>query len=293
MPRYNNLKVGVAMGICAILIGLSAQDTQAADSIRLCTGGKGGNYEFSGLTMKKMASDWEIEVLNTKGSWDNVQKIKKGECDAAIVQEDAVMSFNRTENLQVEPLADLYPEAFHLVCSPDSGIDDLTDLIGTTKKVALGKPGSGPWVSWRNLVEADERYGSVVTSTESGSRAASKVKQGLIDCFLAVSGVGSASLNRLDEKYGEDTVLVEVRDKDLQNHVGMAGGPLYRKSEIPEETYPHWTPDSWGDSSVETVAVMAKLVVSADLGDDPIEAILMAVEDALPTIHERVGYQSE
>jgi len=283
-----------ALAAVAVLGGVTAfqmADAHAENTVKLCTGVKDGNYDFSGLALQEMIKGSKLELVNSEGAWDNMQKIKDGTCDAAIAQEDAVIAFNRTTNLSLVPLADLYKESLHLVCNPQSGIDELYDLSGTQKTIALGKTGSGAWVTWKNLVDADKSFASVVPTTESGKLAASQVKQGLIDCFLSVSGVASASLNAIDENYGfPDTVLVEVDSSKLLKHKGMSGNPLYTTTNIEEDTYKKWTGNNtWGDDSVDTVGVIAKVVAGKDVSDDDQINLLSAIEKALPGIKKHVA----
>lgn len=287
------LKMALASAVLgsAIVAGQTGS-ARAENTIRLCTGGEGGNYDYSGKTLKKTISGTALELINTEGSWDNLQKVKAGECDAAVVQEDAVIAFQRSTNMDLIPLADLYPESLHLVCHPQSGVSELYDLAGTQKSIALGKAGSGQWVTWKNLKDADERFSSVVLRTESGKLAASLVKQGLVDCFLSVSGTASATLNSIDDHYGyPDTVLVEVDSKKLLQHKSMSGNALYTRNTIKEGTYPKWTGNNkWGSDDVDTVAVNAKIVVNGEhVGEDDQINFLGAIERGLPAIHHHVG----
>lgn len=292
MSTFKHFAAAAAVAVAGLAV--SGQEAAAAEPINICAGSEKGNYTFSANAMARVISGDSLNVIHTAGSWDNIQKLRSGECDAAIVQEDAVIKAERQSNLPLEPLLELYPEAFHMICGKDSDVDELKDLINATATIALGDAGSGPWVTWSNIKEADERYGTVVTDPTDGRRAASKVSQGLMDCFLMISGVGSASLNELDERYGQDTTLVQVRDGDVQDIVGMNGrDPLYHRVTIEEGTYTNWTPEAFfGDNSVSTIAVMAKLVANTDrLTDDQLENLQIAGEDALAAIHDRVGYR--
>lgn len=56
--------------------------------VRYCTGVPGGNYDFTGIAIKRQLPQ-HLELVNTGGSMDNLAKVDKGECEAAIVQSDA------------------------------------------------------------------------------------------------------------------------------------------------------------------------------------------------------------
>lgn len=269
----------------------TAPTVNGKETVRLCSGAEGKNYEFAAKEIKDRAKgSLNIEVINTGGSWDNLERVSRGECDAAIVQEDAVMQFQRGKNLQIDPLADLYPEDLHLVCGANSGIDELTDLRGAKAHIALGAGNSGPWATWQNIVNSDPAYKDNVPETASGLRAASRVSQNLAQCFLEVSGQRSPSMNEIDQQFGETTHLVEVRDSDLQGIKGMTGKPLYTKSEIMEDTYPNWTPSrTFSDTGVYTVSVMSKFVVDPDkVSEKAQNSLIRAIGQAMPAINERV-----
>ena len=167
--------------------------------------------------------------------------------------------------------------------------------MDSNAKLALGKTGNGAWVTWKNITEAEPRYAGVQTDTIGDKLAVAKVAQNTIQCFLKVSGIGSATLNDIDENYGDKTKLVEVRDGDLSVHVGMSGEPLYQKRTIPEGTYPIWIPSKWvGSNTVKTVGVMAKVVYNTDtVSDDDAANLLTGVERSISTIHTKVGYQPQ
>ncbi len=289
-----NIAKQLAAAAFVSVAGVGAAAAQSTDNtIQLCTGGEAGNYTFSGNAMKRVISGAQIEVVHTAGSWENIQKLQDGSCDAAIAQEDAIIVASRTTNLPLVSLVDLYKESFHLVCGKNSGVDELKDLMGSKKKVALGAAGSGPWVTWRNIVEADERYKGVVTTPDTGLLAMTQVQQGTLDCSLQISGVKSASLNDTDARFGKDTVLVEVRDGDVTAINNMTGNaPLYTKTTIEEGTYKNWTPSAtFSNNSVDTISVFAKVVARNDLPASQLNALIMAAQDSLPAIHNKVGYE--
>ena len=92
----------------------SMQVSAAEPSLTLCTGGAKGNYFFSGMQIREQAKGaLNVEVINTKGTWDNLQKMARGECDAAIIQGDGWSVWNarnKSASLDLERVDVLYKE---------------------------------------------------------------------------------------------------------------------------------------------------------------------------------------
>lgn len=269
----------------------TAAPSNGKETVRLCSGAEGKNYEFAAKQIQDRAKgSLNVQVIQTDGSWDNLERLSRGECDAAIVQEDAVMQYQRGKNQKFDPLEELYPEVLHLVCGKNSGIYKLKDLRNNKAHIALGAGNSGPWSTWQNIVNADPAYKDNVTETAGGLRAASRVAQNLAQCFLEVSGQRSPSMLEIDQQFGRDTHLVEVQDSDLQGIKGMTGMPLYTNSEIQEGTYPNWTPQRiFSNTGVYSVSVMSKFIVDPDrVSNNAQNTLIRAIGQAKPAINERV-----
>src|SRR5918993_2815886 len=118
------------------LIGLgllAGTPTEAAESLRLCTGAPGKAYikvgqKLADLAPQLTAGALTIEVVPTTGSLDNLAKAMAGECDAFISQGDAIDFFTRELHPEAKDgfqiVGELYKELTLLLCRRDSGIDD-------------------------------------------------------------------------------------------------------------------------------------------------------------------------
>lgn len=60
-------------------------------TFKLCTGSEGLNYFKAGHILKSKTNSMNVEVISTKGSLDNLDKVTAGECDGAFVQSDAML----------------------------------------------------------------------------------------------------------------------------------------------------------------------------------------------------------
>jgi len=233
-------------------------------SANFCTGGAKGNYYFAGMAVgRATAGTLNINVIETQGSIDNLKRMERGECDVAIVQEDALNIFkadNPGTTLSIEPLTAIYKEYAHLVCSKEMGIDSITELA-KGNKVLVGPLGGGSYVTWRGFIAADKDYGLISTGPETGARALLKIKGGTdAQCMMFVSGLNSAPIKELDRNSDDKLTLVEIDDGTLDNLKNEKGEKVYQFAKIPAKIYPN----IGGGSAWDTVTVNAVIVVNSD-----------------------------
>src|SRR5437879_3620041 len=90
-PKENYMKK--LFLIAALALSAMTASAQAADKFRLCTGNSELNYAKAGHYLKQRAPS--VDVIYTKGSIDNLDKIVAGECDGGFVQSDALMVYSQ------------------------------------------------------------------------------------------------------------------------------------------------------------------------------------------------------
>lgn len=290
--KLRGLLGGASALVLAFMFGNSAEAQTA--SMNLCTGGNAGNYYFSGSQIAGQAKGVvSVNVIETKGSIDNLTKIEAGECDAAIVQSDAYLVYKKEHPkslLNLERVDTLYKEYVHLVCSREADIDGIKDLTADNT-VLIGPNGSGTMVTWTSFGLNDKSYTEIKTLPIGGTRAMTKVKDGSeAQCMLFVSGLNSSSMKEVDLQ-GDFLKLVAVDDWDFNDTVDDKGKKVYNFESIPGGTYDALQ-DGVFSSAVDTITVDAVLVVKADWIDenpDVYEQFLKASLRAQPAIRERVG----
>lgn len=229
-----------------------------------CTGGAKGNYYYAGMAIGRAAAGTlDVSVIETQGSIDNLKRMERGECDVAIVQEDALNIFkedNPGSSLSIEPLTALYKEYAQLVCSKELGIDSITDLE-KGNKVLVGPLGGGSYVTWRGFVAADKDYSAISTGPETGPRALLAIKGGTnAQCIMFVSGLNSAPIKELDRNSDGKLTLVEIDDGTLDNLKNEKGEKVYQFAKIPKTMYPN----IGGGYAWDTVTVNAVVVVNSN-----------------------------
>lgn len=248
-----------------------------ADEVSVCTGGSGGVYEYVGQKMQQqLRGAVDIEVVNTLGSWDNLQKLSSGECDVAITQSDALYLWEKEEgNLEYFTIGELYTEFVHLLCNRKSSVTEFAELTQSTKVFSGGR-GSGADVTIRGLVQADAEFGGKdyvkvpLVNEPNPEVALVKIKGRAAECLVYVGARGNKFMGVQAEKLADDLVLVPVEDKDF-NDVTMKDDngievSVWSQTEMPYSTYNNIMPSGFtGRQDVPTMGVTAMMIVSDDL----------------------------
>lgn len=239
-----------------------------AQTLRLCTGSPGKTYHAVGEKLAELipamsGGTLQVEVLTTGGSIDNLNKLVAGECDGAIVQGDAAEFFTT----QISPNAagsfrmvtPLYQELSLLLCSRDSGINEIEDLLGTEgASVAAGAMGSGSLATWLTFRAIKPEYESVKVVPRNGAEGALAVANGEASCVLEVIAPQSDFIQALNdnEEIADKLGFAEVDDGFDGYEVD--GKQIYTRVTFDDEKYDNLS--SWGDP--ELIAITAYLVVS-------------------------------
>ena len=283
MKKFNLIK---HTSLMLLLYVLSLGMAQAAEPFRLCTGSPGKTYfkvgkKFAELATQMSDGQLAIEVITTKGSVDNLRRIAKGECDGAIAQGDAVVSVNqmlkKTKTEQFLLHSPLYKELSLLICSRDSGIDDIEELTDQDNAtVAAGAMGSGSLATWITFKTIDPDYDKVKVLPKNGAAGALAVIKGEAQCLLEVIAPQSDFLESLNanQEIGEQLKFAEVDDNFEDYKVD--GQTIYTQVEFDDEKYPNLS--TTGDP--EILAITAYLVIGkawADKHPDELSTVSMTV----------------
>ena len=282
--------------IGALLVVVIANPVQAQrrdlPTVRMCTGLKGLNYYWVGEQIKNQAKNLiNLELLTSKGSLDNIDKLNANECDVALIQSDATIAANNAGGIEVgEPL---YTEYFHLICNTGANVDRVTGLNQKTK-ILLGDPGSGAETTWASFVKADpDRYGKVPHDPKGGQRAAGLVKNGDdAACMAVVTGLKSQGINDINEvaKTSDNMRLIPSDDSDILRIKDAKGRNVYTKVTIPGGTY-SGLQHGWFSTAVNTIGVQAMIAANTEFLDKNSPAynqFLRAMHNALPTIRAKL-----
>lgn len=305
MKKSMSLFATVAVGAFLMSSTANAQDKLR---VNLCTGGEGKPYNLTGEYIAGFLKDSrniDLRVVTSKGTWDNVERTVLGQqtpeainngdaCQAFIGQPDGAVLLKRknpaaASNLRI--IGQGPREFLHVLCSKESGVDDLGDLSGdSSKSVALGSQGSGAWLIWQNFIAEDKSYGEVQVTPEEGAIALSSVASNTTTCVLVPAALGNSTVMQADTDFGDQLVLAGANDMDFNDAVNIDGKPLYRWQEIPSGSYPA-NLQGWF-SSKDTVAWTAGIYVNSSYfngNQKALEELITAVAKAKPAIKNTFG----
>ncbi|MEK3887347.1 TAXI family TRAP transporter solute-binding subunit [Bacillus sp. FSL K6-3431] len=234
--------------------------------LSLATGGTGGTYYPLGgnfANMIKDATGVEANATTSGASAENMTLIQKGEAEVAFTQTDiatyaneGTMMFNGKKVDNIRGLGTLYPETIQIVTTAKSGVKSVADLKGKT--VSVGEAGSGTLANAEQILEM---YGLTVDDLKarnlSFDDSTTGIQDGTIHAAFITAGTPTGAVEGLAAT--EDVIIIPLETDKIDALIEKY--PYYAKETIPSGTY-------GSDKDLETVAVQAMLVVSADLTDD-------------------------
>lgn len=284
-----------SLALSGTFLSSSAHSQIGPRTINLCTGAEGGVYNQVGEIIKNFenSSAIDINVVVTGGTSENMDKTLNGECDAMIGQPDGPVLLKRTKPADagnILPVMKLHSEYLHVLCSIESKISDLSDVVDSGGKysVAVGNPGSGGWLIWQNLVEQYPKMGDVPVTSDSGVTALAAVAANQTTCMIVPSGSPNAVVANADANFGDVVALVPANDRRFNNATDIDGKPLYVWKDVPTNAYKTTFNRYW--SKVTTISWNASLYVNKQrLTGKELETFLSAATRARTQILSTFG----
>ena len=245
----SKLIIQSSLAILMLLIGASL--CPAAEDMGIITGGDKGTYYQFGLDLQKLTkpAGVNLTVHTSKGSIENIFAVyQRPGVQMGIVQSDVLAFVARVQSDPVlqriakktRMVFPLYNEDVHLLGK--KGIRDFDDLTG--KRVAIGRDGSGTYLTSRLLFKLSEVVPAEMVPIDTGE-ALAELKAGRIDAMFYVAGFPVKLLKEdVTEKDGLE--LIPITNKSITE--------FYPRAEIPANVY------EWQKTPVNSVAVKAVLV---------------------------------
>ena len=203
-------------------------------AITIATGSSEGTYFKIAQDIKQIAEKENIpvEVIQTNGSFDNINLLASGKVDLAIMQLDVLrfvaellLKETGLNILQEAKVAlNLYLEEIHVIAR-NPAIRTLKQLEG--KRVAVGPEKSGSALTAEVLLAG---FGVKIQPVfDSPEGAVKQLSLGTIDALIFIGGAPVPAFQKLDKSFHFVTLPV---DSDLEQ--------LYPKKKIAKSVYP-WT----------------------------------------------------
>jgi TRAP transporter TAXI family solute receptor len=233
-----------------LFLALSVNTIHAA-SMSIVTGSTKGTYYQFGLNLAKLVQSHGItlHVFPSNGSVENIYAVyKRPNTQLGIVQADVLAFVSQVQTnpvlkeiaKKIRMVFPLYNEEIHLLGRAD--LKNFDDLQG--KRVAIGKDGSGTYLTARLLFELSGITPAKMV-TIGTDEALTQLKSGEIDAMFYVAGY-PVKLLATDVGSQDNLALLPIVNRKITE--------FYPRTTIPAGTY------TWQKQEVPTVAVKAVLI---------------------------------
>ncbi|MER7706902.1 TAXI family TRAP transporter solute-binding subunit [Kitasatospora sp. NPDC097605] len=254
---------------------------------RLATGVEQGVYDRYGKLLDahlaKAMPGVRLELDNSEGSIDNLDRVTSGRDDFAIATADSVAQYTGPGREKLRAIARLYDDYLQLIVPAGSPVHSAADLKGL--RVGVGQSLSGVnLVTRRLLAAAGLNPDRDISPAFLGiGDAANQLRTGQLDAFFWSGGLPTSALTELSEHVR--IRIVPLGDLAEAVHLVEGGGTdAYRAATMPKGTYPNAEPQA----AVATVAVPNLLITRADVDDDLVQGMTRAVIDSRDQIGAQV-----
>lgn len=273
MIRRKKIWLGLFL-ILSMMLTACGEQSAKKPTIRLGTGGVGGNYYSYGRNLSDVVSEstvYHVEVRETAGSAANVRLVSQGFVDMAIVQSDTLQDaiagkgkFEEGALTGIHSVASLYTESCQLVTLEQADIEEVEDLKG--KKVSIGAKDSGVVANAKLIMKmsglAEKDVDLVYMSFAESAKA---LEEGAIDAFFCTASVPTTAVVELAQHMADKGSCIKLisMSSTAINQICNESEAFVRKA-IPAGTY------AGQDEDVFTIGVNAILIANDDF-DEHIE----------------------
>lgn len=299
---FKGRTTGVAIAAATVLVlaacGNSENGASGGDSseenfvtdFTMGTGGTGGTFYPLGGELAAIFEDnvegISVSAVETGGGTDNLGQLYQGNHQIGMSSNDITNMAvkGELEGLEGETMdniawiAQLYPEAVHVIVREDSGIESIADLEGT--RVAVGNAGSGTRVISDAILEAyGLSEGDYTPEITDFSSSASMLADNQVDASIFVVGPPAAGLTQLAAT--TDVTLLPI-EEDMAAE--LSGDSYLEPYTVSAETY------DFLEEDLPTLSVFAALLASTEqLSEDVAYDLTAALYDNAGDITLSVG----
>lgn len=171
----------------------------------LATGSASGGYHAFGLKLREQLAKegFDLELVPSRGSRDNLDKLGSGAVELALVQSGLELSLPRPERERLHGLGVMFQEPLWLFMREEHGFGKLSDLLPL--RVAIGSPDSGAGAVVHALLQANRIYPQNLPQnwqSLGGNRAADALIAGELDAAFFIGPAENALIQRLAAQPG-------------------------------------------------------------------------------------------
>lgn len=267
------------LGLFAVLVAASA----LADPAAISGGKAGGTYQTvygANLAQILKAKGHDVQLLESRGSMENLERLAKGEAQFGFAQLDAYGQYLKTGGKPLEIVAALGQECGYLVVRKDGKVTSEKDLRrAKDATVAIGEEGSGSAITWQNMTRLVPEYKNAKIVFQGGTRAINQLgTPGGPDAFLFVAAPGNLN-NQLFQAVNANKNLkfVDIDKGGLDDKL-PDGKPVYQFDKVS-------VCSGWG-CGIETICTASYLFAGPTATDKAIQAVSDVMAMSPKTITE-------
>ena len=258
----------------SLIIATALTCATYASAYTITSGGPSGTYYKVANNLSNIVPGGA--VLKSKGSIENLDRLKNKEADLAIIQADAMAwYFGKYPEMvsQIEVMGSLYKECVHIAVAKKGKVRNEDDLQKKGVTIAIGKQGSGSAVTWDYMMKLEPGYKKAAVSFTGGSRAFNKLARSTPDANNTLDAVMWVTKPTLNDKSLKavinhpDLEMIAVNDKDLNDTYKPLGRPIYEFEGLP-------TKDGlFSSGKLTTPCVEALLVAHTDTDEEILDSV--------------------
>jgi len=256
--------------LVTVLLGVSFLDPSPPKKIVLATGQAGGMYDAFGREYQRRLEKLglRVELVQTNGSVDNLQRLVRGQVDVAFAQ-GGTAAFVPNPHGVLRGLATLYGETIWVFYRGSLASESLGDLQG--RRISAGPTQSGTEAVAKELLRAHGvDLSSPLIVNLSSADARQRLQDGRLDAAFFVTSYRDPGIRDLLRQPGVRLLnfrrdVAYTRQFPYLTPVKLTEGLLDLRNNIPSK-----------DTTV--LAAAAMLVAQADLHPQVVEAVLKVAQ---------------
>ncbi len=246
-----------------LLITCALSGDVYADGLRLSTGHEHEAYHriYGTVIATQLQEAMEVELLPSSGSLENIERLIRGEADAAIIQLDVLLSRGEMDDVII--IEKLYSEMVLLIIRDTLAggyLQKIRDLDYGKHTIASGERESESFFTWNAFCSVDLDYKLTPTKPLHGADGLTALDRDEVDGVILISGVHDTLIREAND----NSIAFELADIDDVDFalIEYKGNPVYEFAYIHPKGKFMGLIQRMHDFSVKTVKVPVVLVTS-------------------------------